>query len=78
MVGEKLAKIEGAKKEASKVKIGNKFESFEGKFNIASGKFNLTNFIMDFREAKTAIIGRGYGGESRKIFWWLVCWHSSI
>lgn len=60
MVGEKLSSIKGAKKEASKVKIGNKFQKFEGKFNIASGKFNLTNFIMDFTEAKSAIIGRGY------------------
>lgn len=60
LVQKKLEKVPQAKKEVGKVRIGNNFDSFQGKFNIKSGKFNLTSFIMDFREAKSAVIGKGY------------------
>lgn len=59
IVGEKLASINGAKDKASQVKIGNEFKEFKGDFVIAKSVFSLTNFSMDLKEARTALVGKG-------------------
>ncbi|MFK8138915.1 MAG: AsmA family protein [Bdellovibrionales bacterium] len=60
MIGEKLSKVKGAAKEAAKVRIGNEFTRFEGKFSVVKGKLVLNTFIMDLKEARTAVSGSGH------------------
>ncbi|MEC9283679.1 MAG: AsmA family protein [Bdellovibrionota bacterium] len=59
IVGEKLSSINGAKDKASQVKIGNEFKEFKGNFVISKSVFTLTNFNMDLKEARTAVVGKG-------------------